>query len=185
MADRDVTRILQRVSGGNVSAVDELTSAVYAELRALAQAYLQRERPDHTLSATAVVHEAYLKLIDQSRSEYRDRRHFFAIAAHVMRRILVDHARARGSIKRGGRAERLILSEGGAVLDDAGVDLVELDDTLVRLAQLNERQARIVELHFFGGLTLDEVADILGVSPRTVDAEWRMARWWLRRELSP
>lgn len=156
---------------------------VYDELRALAESCLQRERHGHTLQATALVHEAYLRLIKQEEVEWRNRAHFFAIAAQAIRRILVDHARGRQRAKRGGDRERVTLDEDVAITPDRDLDVVELDEALEKLAQLNQRQARIVELRFFGGLALREVAEVLGVSPRTVDGDWCMARAWLRREL--
>jgi len=183
VSDRDVTQILHRACDGSDSAAAELMSAVYDELRALAEHYLQRERPDHTLQATALVHEAFLRLVDQTQAQFRDRSHFFAVAARAIRRILVDHARTRHRVKRGGQAKRLTIHDGLVAEAPRELDLVDLDDSLGRLAELNERQARIVELRFFGGLTLEETADVLGVSARTVDVDWSMARWWLRREL--
>ncbi len=156
---------------------------VYDELRALAQSYLNRERPDHTLQATALVHDAYVRLIRQEDVEWKNRAHFFAVAAQAIRRILVDHARGHQRQKRGGGRERVRLDEDVAVLDERDIDLIALDEALEKLAHLRERQARIVELRFFGGLELKEVAEFLGVSPRTVTGDWQMARAWLRREM--
>lgn len=179
----DITRILQRASDGDDSAVNRLMPLVYDELRALAESYLQRERPDHTLQATALVHEAYVRLVRQEDVEWKNRAHFFAVAAQAIRRILVDHARTRQRAKRGGDRQRVRLDEDVALLEERELDLLALDEALGRLATLHERQARIVELRFFGGLGLKEVAEILEVSPRTVDGDWSMARAWLRREL--
>ena len=178
-----VTRILQRASDGDDSAVNQLMPLVYDELRALAESYLKTERPGHTLQATALVHEAYVRLVKQEDVEWRSRAHFFAVAAQAIRRILVDHARSRHRVKRGGEHQRVLLDEGAMPAQEREADLVALDDALERLAQLHERQARIVELRFFGGLTLKDVAEYLGVSPRTVDGDWSMARAWLKREL--
>jgi RNA polymerase sigma factor (TIGR02999 family) len=179
----DVTQILKRASTGDDSAVNRLMPLVYDELRALAESYLQAERPDHTLQATALVHEAYVRLIRQQDVEWRNRAHFFAVAAQAIRRILVDHARAHQRAKRGGEHQRVLLREDVAVSDESSLDLLALDEAMEKLALLNERQSRIVELRFFGGLTLKEAAEVLDVSPRTVDGDWSMARAWLRREL--
>jgi RNA polymerase sigma factor (TIGR02999 family) len=181
--DADITKILKRASVGDDSAVNRLMPLVYDELRALAESYLQRERPDHTLQATALVHEAYVRLIDQREVEWQNRAHFFAVAAQAIRRILVDHARSHQRAKRGGSRRRVRLDENMALLDDSTLDLLALDEAMERLTQTHERPARIVELRFFGGLKLTEVAEVLGISPRTVDGEWSMARAWLRREL--
>ncbi|MGD8451970.1 MAG: sigma-70 family RNA polymerase sigma factor [Phycisphaerae bacterium] len=179
----DITQILRRASEGHESAVQRLLPLVYEELRALAQSYLSQERPDHTLQATALVHEAYVRLIRQEDVEWRDRAHFFAVAAQAIRRILVDHARARQRVKRGGGRERVQLETDIVQVPQARVDVLAVDEALEKLAAIHERQARIVELRFFGGLNLKEVAEYLGVSPRTVDGDWSMARAWLRREL--
>jgi RNA polymerase sigma factor (TIGR02999 family) len=157
---------------------------VYSELRALAQSHLATSGPDQTLQATAIVHEAYLRLVDQSRAQYRDRNHFFAVAATVIRRVLVDAARARAASKRGGDWSRLTIDSALGWTGPHDLDLVALDDALRRLAQLSERQARVVELRFFAGLTIDQASQALGVSTTTVENEWAIARAWLRRELS-
>lgn len=180
----DVTQILRRASDGDDSAVNRLMPLVYDELRALAESYLKQERSDHTLQATALVHEAYVRLIKQEDVEWQNRAHFFAVAAQAIRRILVDHARSHNRIKRGGDRERVQLSDDVVLLEDRDLDLIALDEGMKKLATLNSRQAQIVELRFFGGLSLKEVANFLGVSPRTVDGDWSMARAWLRRELS-
>jgi len=179
----NITQILKKATSGDDSAVRHLMPLVYNELRALAESYLRHERSDHTLQATALVHEAYVRLIKQDEVEWQNRAHFFAVASQAIRRILVDHARARQRGKRGGGLQRVRLDEDVAVLEERDLDLVALDESMEKLAGLNERQARIVELRFFGGLTLKEVAEFLGVSPRTVDGDWSMARAWLRREL--
>ena len=175
--------LLKRASDGDESAVNDLMPLVYKELRALAEHYLQGERPDHTLQATALVNEAYIRLIKQEDVEWRSRAHFFAVAAQAIRRILVDHARTHERIKRGGGRQRVRLDEDLAVREERDLDLVALDEAMERLATLNPRQAQIVEMRFFAGLALKEVAGFLGVSPRTVDGDWSMARAWLRREL--
>lgn len=181
----DVTRLLNGLGRSPDATPDRLLPLVYDELRALAQHQLQRERPGHTLQATALVHEAYLRLVDQTRIEFAGRSHFFAIAATMIRRILVDHARGKAAAKRGGQAGRLTLHEDAAAInDDRGVDLLDLDDALTTLAALSDRQARVVELRFFGGLTVEEAADVLDVSPRTVKDDWRIARAWLRQRLT-
>jgi RNA polymerase sigma-70 factor, ECF subfamily len=179
----DITRMLKEATAGEASAVNQLLPLVYDELRALAETYLKRERPDHTLQATALVHEAYVRLIKQEDVQWQNRAHFFAVAAQAIRRILVDHARGHEREKRGGGRERVCLNEDVATAPGRGLDLLALDEALEKLAQLDPRQARIVELRFFGGLSLKEVAEFLGVSPRTVDGDWAMARAWLRREL--
>lgn len=166
--------------------VDELLPLVYDELRGLARAYMRHERGEHTLEPTALVHEAYLRLVDQSRADWRGRSHFFAVGAGVMRRLLIDHARGRGRAKRGGGWRRVTLSRVGSPpmpgdLDPA--ELLTLNRTLEKLERLDERQARIVELRFFGGLTVSEVAFVLGVSKRTVEGDWTHARAWLAREV--
>jgi RNA polymerase sigma factor (TIGR02999 family) len=179
----DVTAILQSASRGDESAVNRLLPLVYNELRALAESLLQQERPEHTLQATALVHEAYVRLIKQEEVEWRGRAHFFAVASQAIRRILVDHARARQTAKRGGGRAKMRLEDEDGPVREPDVDLVALDEALARLADLHPRQAQVVELRFFGGLTLQEVAQYLGVSPRTVDGDWQVARAWLRREI--
>ena len=171
--------------GSRERSVEELVPLVYDQLRRLAGHYMRHEGPGHTLSATALVHEAYLKLVDQSQVSWQGRSHFFAAGARVMRRLLIDHARGRARLRRGGGRQRVTLAESlGPVA--RGLDreqLLALDDALRKLAGLDARQARIVELRFFGGLTNAEVAAVLEVSRRTVDRDWQFARAWLRREL--
>lgn len=181
---RNITQLLQQWSGGNHAVLDELMPIVYDELRRQASRYLRRERINHTLQTTALIHEAYLKLLGQE-VDWQNRSHFFGIAAQAMRRILVDHARQRHREKRGGNAENLPLDEAMFVVsDEKKVDLVALDDALDRLARLDARQARIVELRFFSGLTNDETAEVLGVSNATVRNDWTMAKAWLKLELT-
>ena len=178
------TRLLIDWSHGNTDAAERLMPLVYDELRQLARSYLRRERPDHTLQATGLVHEAYLRLVDQTMTSWKNRAHFLGVAAQVMRRILVDHARRHRAEKRGGGWERLPLAvEEIASEDVRSVNLIALDDALGDLAKFDARQSRVVELRFFGGLTNEEVGEVLEISPRTVKREWRMARAWLHREV--
>ncbi len=185
-----ITDLLRLASGGNRSAFDRLLPLVYDELNRLAHVKLLFERRGHTLNTTALVHEAYLKLVDQTRVEWQSRHHFFAVASEAMRRILVDHAKAKTALKRGGKAPHASLDEAGHVpadepdpgFDQAG-DLIALDDALQRLQGFNPQGARIVQYRFFGGLSTEEVADVMGVSERTVRRAWTVAKAWLRREL--
>ncbi|MGZ5004604.1 MAG: sigma-70 family RNA polymerase sigma factor [Chthoniobacterales bacterium] len=184
LAPREVvTRMLIDWSGGDREAPARLMPLVYEELRQLARQYLQRERPDHTLQATGLVHEAYLRLVDQSTTTWQNRAHFFGVAAQIMRRILVDYARAHRAEKRGGGWDKLALDEASTPLPERGVDLIALDDALKDLLVLDPRQSQIVELRFFGGLTNEEIGEVLDVSPTTVKRDWRMAKAWLRREI--
>jgi RNA polymerase sigma factor (TIGR02999 family) len=178
----DVTRLLQSWSGGDQKALGELVPLVYRELRGLAAAYIRRERRDHTLQPTALVHEAYLRLADQMHVQSPSRAQFFAIAANLMRQILVNHARHHRAAKRGG-GKKVPLEEGAAMVQQRGVDLIALDSALEKLAQLDPRQSRIVELRFFGGLTEEEIAEVVGVSAITVKRDWRIARAVLHRQL--
>lgn len=184
-----VTLLLNRLQAGDAHATNELFPLVYDELRELASSFLARERVGHTLQPTALVHEAYVRLVGPGESTWQNRAHFFGAAARAIRRILTDHARARDSLKRGGGAHRLSLDDVGDVMDDRtapdpGVDLVALDSALTKLAQLDEQKARVVELRFFAGLTAEQAALALGVSPSTVARDWQFARLWLKRELS-
>jgi len=180
----DVTRLLQDWRQGDEEARERLISQVYDDLRRLARGQLARERSGHTLQPTALVHEAYLRLIDQDRVQWQNRAHFFALAATMMRRILVSHARKKHAAKRGGDAVPVTLDEAlDADRPGPAVDVVALDEALEALADLDRRQARIVELRFFGGLTIRETAEVLDVSPATVKLDWQMARAWLYREL--
>jgi len=181
---KDITTLLVEWSGGNRAALDELTPLIYAEFRQLATRALSRERPNHTLQSTALAHELYLKLIDQKRAQWRDREHFFAMASQIIRRILVDYARRLHAQRRGGLDTRITLDEALAPQQDRDLNLVELDDALEALSQIDSQQARIVELRFFGGLSIEATGRILGVSPSTVNREWNLARAWLYRELN-
>jgi RNA polymerase sigma factor (TIGR02999 family) len=180
----DVTRLLADWSNGDRRALDELLPLVYEELRHLANAYLRRERDGHTLQSTALVHEAFLRLVKQRDVQWRGRAHFFGIAAQMIRRILVDHARAQHAGKRGAGAVRLELDESIAVAQQRDLDLIALDDALGRLAVLDERQSRIVELRFFAGLSVEDTAELMGISTATVKREWASARAWLFREIA-
>ena len=180
-----VTEMLQEWgSHGDREALDELIPIVYAELRRQAARQLRRERAGHTLQTTALVHETYLRLVGQREVRWQNRAHFFAIAAEMMRRILVDHARKTSAAKRGGSALKLQLDESLAAPDEQQQpDLVAIDEALVKLAALDPQQGRIVELRFFGGLNVEETAEVLGISPRTVKRDWRVAKAWLHREI--
>src|SRR5688572_12347775 len=187
----DVTGLLLAWSAGDQGALDRLLPAVYAELRRQARLALRHESAGHTLQPTALVHEAYLRLVDQRQARWESRGHFFAVAAQAMRRILVDHARARRRAKRGGGAVVVALSDADAEAADgltgaaaAGVDPIDLDDALTRLAAVDPAKARLVELRYFAGLSVPEAAEALGVSRATVGREWAVARAWLRRELA-
>lgn len=180
----NVTRILQATSEGSRESADRLLPLVYDELRRLAQSRLANEREGHTLQATALVHETYLKLIDIEQVEWQNRAHFFAVAATAIRRLLVDHARARGRDKRGGEAAKLSLDEAlNIAADGPTTDLIELHEALERFGRAEPERARVVELRFFGGLTGEEIAEVLGVDRRTVTRYWLHGRAWLHREL--
>ena len=183
-AQQDASRLVQSACAGDPSAVEALLPLVYDELRLLAGAFLARERPDHTLQATALVHEAYLRLVDQSQVEWQGRAHFCAIAATVMRRILVDHARGKERIKRRTGGPEVSLDTVLLVTGKPDEDLVALDEALSRLGTFDPRKARVVELRFFGGLSINETAEVLGVSARTVDSEWAFSRAWLHDEIT-
>ena len=184
-ARKDVTGLLVAWGRGDESVLDELMPIVHGELRRLARRLMRGERGNHTLQTTAVVNEAYLRLVDLNRVRWQDRAHFFAISARLMRRILVDHARSRKYLKRGGLLRRVSLNEALIVSGERGTDLVALDDALVALAAVDPRKSQVVELRFFGGLSIEETAEALHVSGETVVRDWRFARAWLRRELSP
>ncbi len=179
----NVTRLLRSWSQGDEAAANELFPIVYQELRRLARQYMYGERPEHTLQATALIHEAYLRLVDQRRTQWQSRAHFFAVAAQMMRRILVDHARRRAYQKRGGAAANVPFEESPLVAPDRGPDLVALDSALERLGSVDPRKVRVVELRYFGGLETQEIASVLGVSAVTVTRDWKMAKAWLRQEL--
>jgi RNA polymerase sigma factor (TIGR02999 family) len=180
----EVTQILHEWSDGDKDAPARLMPLVYNELRRQARNYLARERGSHTLQPTALVHEAYLRLVDQTRISWQNRAHFFGIAANMMRRVLVDHARSHASEKRGGAAVRLSIEDIQIPLEQRASDLVALDEALEKLVKFDERKAKIVEMRFFGGLTDEEIAEVLNVSSRTVLRDWKTARLWLYRELS-
>ena len=182
-SDGEVTALLLRWQEGDRSALDRLLPLVYDQLHHLADRQLRRERQGHTLQPTAVVHETYLRLVDQKRATWQSRAQFFAVAAGMMRRVLVDHARGRRAAKRGGLAPHLAIDEVDAGIDPPSVDLVDLDDALDKLGALDADQAKIVELRFFGGLTVEETAEVVGSSPATVKRDWHSAKAWLFREL--
>lgn len=186
----DVTRLLLRWSDGDAEALGQLIPLIYAELKRIASNQLRRERPEHTLAPTALVHELYLRLVDQRGATWQNRAHFFGLAAQMMRRILVDHARAQQAEKRGGSITRVSLEEaldgswpGPHGPDPAAADVLAIDEALERLAQMDGEQGRIVELRFFAGLSVEETAHVLKRSPRTIKREWRLAKAWLHREL--
>jgi RNA polymerase sigma factor (TIGR02999 family) len=180
----DLTQLLAEASAGNRAAMDRLIPIVYNELHAIAAEFMRHERRDHTLQATALVHEVYQKLIDQTRVRWQNRAHFFAVAAQAIRRILVDHARRHAELQRGGGRTKLSLSEGLVAECGRVIDLTALDDALGRLAAREPLQARIVELRFFAGLSVVETAEVMGMSASSVEREWRCARVWLHAVLS-
>ncbi|HEX2271677.1 MAG TPA: sigma-70 family RNA polymerase sigma factor [Pyrinomonadaceae bacterium] len=182
--EQGVTELLVAWSEGDRSALDELMPVVYDELRRLARNYLSRERPDHTLQTTALVHEAYLRLIDQRSVNWQNRSQFFGIAAQMMRRILINHAKDRQAQKRQGYATKVSLDEAVSFFEKREVDLMALDEALNNLAALDPQQTQIVELRFFGGLTIEEVSEVLDISPATTKREWDSAKLWLRRQLN-
>ena len=178
-----ITQLLVDWGNGDQAALERLMPLVYAELRRLATNYLRRERTGHTLQPTALVNEAYLKLVGQKNAKWQNRAHFFAISAQLMRRILVDYARSRNYLKRGGGMPKVSLSEAAGVSVERAADFVALDDALESLAAIDPRKSRIVELRFFGGLSVEETAEVLDVSPRTIKRDWSLAQAWLHREL--
>ena len=180
----NVTALLLDCSNGNKESLNKLITVVYDDLRRQAARYLRRERPGHTLQTTALIHEAYLRLVDQKNVRWQNRAHFFGIAARLMRQILVDHARKHHAAKRGGMDVKLQLEEAMIISEGRDVNLVALDEALTRLATIDPRKGRIVELRYFGGLTMQETAEVLGVSLATAKHDWSMARAWLRREIS-
>jgi RNA polymerase sigma-70 factor (ECF subfamily) len=179
----DVSNLLRAWSGGDQNALEMLTPVVYDELRRLARRYMRRERPGHSLQTTALVNEAYMRLVDYKRMQWQNRAHFFAVSAQLMRRILVDHAR-RHNLKRGGDAQQVSLEEAAAVSGGRTTDLVALDDALIALARFDRRKVQVVEMRFFGGLSVEETAEVLKVSPITVMRDWSTAKAWLYRELT-
>jgi RNA polymerase sigma factor (TIGR02999 family) len=182
-ATKEVTRLLVDWGNGDQAALDELIPLVYDELRRLAGRYMRRESQGHTLQTSALVNEAYLRLIDQKSVQWQNRAHFFGVAAQLMRRILVDHARSRSRAKRGGGAQMVSLAE-QAVVSNEVEEVIALDDALKSLAEMDPRKSQIVEMKFFGGLTTEEVAEVLKITSRTVEREWRTAKAWLNRALS-
>jgi RNA polymerase sigma factor (TIGR02999 family) len=182
---QDVTQLLQRWSNGDREALDKLIPLVYDELRHQAARYMRRERPDHTLQATALIHEVYLRLVDQTHAEWQNRAQFFGITAQLMRRVLVDHARTIHAGKRGGSAIRLPLDEELLPAStEPDVDVLAIDEALTKLEAFDPLQARVVELRYFSGLNVEETATVLGISPRTVKREWSIAKAWLHREIT-
>jgi RNA polymerase sigma factor (TIGR02999 family) len=179
-----VTRLLADWRNGDQTALDRLLPLVYEELHRIAARYMRGERREHTMQTTALVNEAYMRLADYKRMQWQDRAHFFAVAAQAMRRILIDFARARRNRKRGGDAERVSLDEGIAPTPDNSTDLLALNEALEQLEKMNARQARVVELRYFGGLDEKEVGHVLGIAPRTVRADWQLARAWLYKTLT-
>lgn len=180
----EVTQLLVAWGNGNQAALEKLMPLVYEELRRLAHHYMRREHLGHTLQTTALVNEAYFRLVDQKHVHWQNRAHFFAISAQLMRRILVDHARSHQYEKRGGGAVKVALDEGALVAQEQAADLIALDDALLSLADIDERKSRIVELRFFGGLSVEETAAALKISARTVMREWSMAKAWLYRTIN-
>lgn len=179
----DVTELLQQWSEGRKDALDRLLPMVYSELKRLAAIYIHRERREHTLQATGLVHEAFLKLVDQRAVRWQNRAHFYGIAAQLMRRILVDYARERSAAKRGAGEPHLSLDEALVMAEERDLDLVALDELLTRLAAIDPQQSQIVELRFFGGLTMEETAEVLRISPATVGRDWTLAKAWLHAGL--
>lgn len=182
-SDRDITRLLIQWKNGNEQALVQLLPLVYQELRTLARSYLRRERRDHTLQATALVHEVFLRFANAGLTDWKDRSHFFGVAARAMRQILVAHARQHGALKRGGGAEKVEVDDVPTPSKGGAVDLAALDDALRKLAERDVLQAKIVELRFFGGYTIKETAELAGCSHATVSREWQLARIWLYREI--
>ena len=181
---QNVTQLLLGWGKGDKEALDQLLPLVYDELRRQAARYLRREHAGHTLQTTALIHEAYIRLVDQKRVQWQNRAHFFGIAAQLMRRILVDHARSKHRVKRGGSDVRVSLAEASLTVKARDLDVLAIDEALDRLAQVDERQAKVVELRFFSGLSVEETAEVLQISPATVKREWSMAKAWLHREIS-
>ncbi len=179
----DVTALLIAWKGGDGEALDQLTPIVYSELRKLARSHLRGERREHSLQPTALTHEAFLRLFGTRKVEWQDRAHFFAVASQLMRRVLVEHARKRGAAKRGAGATRVTLGDAEAPAASVDVDVVAVHEALDQLKAIDARQSKIVELRYFGGLSIEEVAEVLGISPATVKREWRVAKLWLRRAL--
>jgi len=183
VSSENLTELLVNWGNGDTQALEKLTPLIYRDLHRLAHRYLRSEPPNHTLQSTALVHEAYLRLIDQGHVQWQNRAHFFGISAQLIRRILVDYARARHAEKRGGSAAMLQLDESIAASEEQNLDLILLDNCLKELSELDPQQARVVELRYFAGLTVEETAEVMRISPRTVKREWRLAKAWLHREI--
>jgi RNA polymerase sigma factor (TIGR02999 family) len=181
---QEITRLLQEWSDGDSAALDKLLPLVYQELRRMARRYMGQQQPGHTLQTTALIHEAYLRLVGQEEKRWENRAHFYGVAAQAMRHILVDYARARHTAKRGGEARAVSLEEAAIVSDERAAELVALDDALETLARLSPRQSRVVELRYFGGLSVAETAEVLKISPDTVMSDWSQAKAWLYRTLN-
>ena len=180
----EITRQLIAWRNGDAEALEKLIPVVYQELRRIANQHLRRENSEHSLQPTALVHEAYLRLIDQTQVDWQNRAHFFGVAAQMMRRILIDHAKAKHRQKRGGSAHKVSLDEAASYTVERGAGLIALDDTLKLLAEIDERKSRVVELRYFGGLSVDETAQVLGVSDKTVMRDWNLAKAWLYQQLN-
>jgi RNA polymerase sigma factor (TIGR02999 family) len=180
----NITELLAGYARGDKEVLDKLMPIVYDELRRQASRYLRREQAGHTLQTTALIHEAYVRLVDQRHVQWQNRAHFFGIAAQMMRRILVDHARTKKRVKRGGSDVKVSLADATIPVKQRDLDVVALDEALNRLAEIDEQQSRVVELRFFSGLTVEETAEVMGISPATVKRDWSMAKAWLHRELS-
>ena len=180
----EVTQILQNWSGGDAQAPERLMPFVYEEMRRLARAFLAKERGNHTLQPTALVHEAYARLVDQTRVNWQNRAHFYGIASNMMRRVLIDHARAHATGKRGGGVMHLSIDDVQIPIEERAASLLDLDEALEKLKEMDERKCKIIEMRFFGGLSDEEIAEVLGVSTRTVLRDWKTARLWLYRELT-
>jgi RNA polymerase sigma factor (TIGR02999 family) len=181
---QNVTELLVGWSNGDKEALDRILPIVYDELRKQAARYLRRERVGHTLQTTALIHEAYIRLVDQKNVRWQNRAHFFGISAQLMRRILVDHARSKRRAKRGGSDIRVSLDDAHLITKETELDIIAVDEALERLAKIDEQQSKIVELRFFSGLTVEETAEVLNISPATVKRDWSMAKAWLHREIS-
>ena len=184
LPSQEITQLLVDWGNGNQAALDRLMPLVYTELRQLAHSYMRRERPDHTMQTTALIHEAYLRLVDQTQVRWENQTHFFGIAARLMRQILIERARSHLRAKRGGGAGTISLDEAALVSQARATELLALDDALERLAAIDWRKSRVVELRFFGGLSVEEAARVLNIAPNTVLRDWRLAKAWLHREIS-
>jgi RNA polymerase sigma-70 factor (ECF subfamily) len=184
-ASHSVTQLLEQWNHGDREALDKLMPLIYEELRKMARRYMRQQNPGHTLQTTALIHEAYLRMVKQKEKHFENRAHFFGVAAQAMRHILVDYARSRHAAKRGGDARPISLEEAALVTEERAAELVAFDDALKELEELSKRQSRVVELRYFGGLSVEETATVLEVSPDTVMRDWSMAKTWLHRALSP